>query len=412
MYDLAIIGAGAAGIACAKQAVKSGLKTIIIEKNRDSLGGICLNRGCIPTKLALNYSKKGKSWEDVLSRRKEVVESVKNPLLSYLRQKGVEIIWGNVCLVDKNSIQIGADTIEAKNTIIASGSSSKKLFNHPKVVLAEELFHFPSLPEKFLIVGGGYIGIEFASMLHNFGKYVCVVEKEEQILLSFDYHFANRLRVILETKGIKINTGKTISDYNLDDFDMIIMATGREPNIEGLNLKGVGIDLEAEGWITTDKFMRTSVKNIYACGDITGKRMLAYVAEYQAEVCLNNITGNSQEEDYSGIPESVFSMPQAAKVGMLEGQAKQQGIKHRVIKSNFLRFSSAAVYDDNDGFLQVVAGEDDAIIGAGIISNHAAELISLFSLCIKNKLSLADLKKCVFVHPTLSEIIPLLLKAY
>lgn len=412
MYDIAIIGAGPAGIVCAKAAVHKGFKTVLIERENTSIGGTCLNKGCIPTKLAMEYIQKGASWQEILVRKSEVLEKIKNPLLSYLTHKGLEILWGNGSFIDKNSLEVGKDRIEAKYIIIAGGSSPKKLLNYPKAVLAEGLFNMDTLPQKVLIMGAGYIGIEFASLLNSLGKEVCVVEKEEQILLSFDYRMSNRLRVLLETKGIKINTGKTISDYDLDKFDMIILATGREPDISSLNLEAAGITLEKSGWIKTDKFMRTNINNIYACGDITGKKMLAYIAEYQADICIKHILGHNEEEDYSGIPEAVFSLPQMAKVGILESEAKEKGINYRIIKSNFLKFSSAVVYDDTDGFIQLIIGEGDMIIGASVISKHAAEFISILSLCVRNKLTLGSLKKCSFIHPTLSEISALVLKEY
>ncbi|MCP4652470.1 MAG: NAD(P)/FAD-dependent oxidoreductase [Candidatus Omnitrophica bacterium] len=414
MYDLAIIGGGAGGIACAKRAVKAGLKTILFEKDRDNFGGTCLNRGCIPTKFFLNSAKLHKAWEDVYQGKNDVVDGIKMPLISFLENKGLDIVWGDVYLVDKNTLSIDGNTFHAKTVVVATGSSPREVFRHDKLVCAEDLFSLQTLPDKFLIVGGGYIGIEVASLLNGLGKEVVVVEKEDRILPAFDQRVSNRLRIILETKGISVNTGKTISDYNLDEFDLIVLAVGREPNIKTLGLDKVGVNLNNNGWIKTNKQMRTNIDNIYACGDVTGKVLLAYAAEYQAEICIKNITrgiiGNFSEEDYFALPLCVFSLPQLARVGITEAQAKKSNLKHRVIRSNFLKFSSAYVYNDNDGFIQVIVDEEDTIIGAVIISNLAAELINIFSLCVKNKLTLENLKGCVFVHPTLSEIIPLILK--
>jgi dihydrolipoamide dehydrogenase len=190
----------------------------------------------------------------------------------------------------------------------------------------------------------------------------------------------------------------------------VIVSVGRTPNTKNLGIVKIGLSVNSAGWIKTDKYMRTNLKNIYACGDITGKKLLAYVAEAQAEVCVNNILKKKMEEDYCGIADCVFSLPQIARVGISEEEAKNKNIKHKVIRSNFLKFSSSYVYSDSGGFIQVIVNKRDRIIGASVISNAASELISIFSLVIKNKLKAKDLKKSFFIHPTLSEIIPLFLR--
>jgi len=407
MYDLAIIGAGAAGIACAKAAVREGLKTALIEKDEASCGGTCVNRGCIPAKFFLNSLKSRKTWEDSFKEKEETIKNIKAPLLVFLKKQGVELIWGEASFIDKNSLKVGDKTIEAKNIVIACGSCAKVVSRHPKVIT--DIFSYKQLPGKILIVGAGYIGIELASLLKGLGKDVLVVEKEKRILPNFDGYLAGRLQSVLSRKGIKIDTGKDLIEYNLDDYDLVVSAVGRQPNTQNLNAKRIGLILDSSGWIKTDERMRTNIKNIYACGDITGKKLLAYTAEYQGRLCVSNIKGAGAKEDYTGVAECVFSIPAAASVGLLEDKAKEKNLKYRVIKSNFLKFSSAHVYGDKDGFMEVLVDHKDKIIGAGIISQSAGELISIFSLCIKNNLKLGDLKKCLFIHPTLSEIIPLLL---
>ena len=408
MYDVAIIGAGAAGIACSKSAMENGLNTVLIEINKSAFGGTCLNKGCIPTKFLLNSSKKQKTWKDSFIEKNEIVEKIKEPLFKFLESKGVDIILDKCSFLDNKTLDVGGKEVKAKNIIIATGSLPKTIINHPKIIFADDIFTYPLLPDKILIIGAGAIGIEFASMLTNFGKTVTVVEKEKIILPTFDSYFSKRLRMVLQNKGIRIETGKSVSDLDLNDFDMVISAVGRISNIEGLKIENSGVLCDESGWIKTDKLMKTNRDNIYACGDITGKKLLAYTAEYQARICIDNIKGKNREEDYNGLAECVFSVPQMAKVGILEEEAKAKNIKYRAIKSNFLKFSSAYVYDDTDGFIEIILDENDYIIGAGIISNLAGELISLFSLSINNNLKLADIKKCLFIHPTLSEIIPLL----
>ena len=409
MYDLAIIGAGAAGITCAKEALMAGLRAVLIEEEKEALGGTCLNKGCIPTKFFLKSSQANKSWLDTFKGSREIIKKIKSALYLSLEKQGLSIVWGRARFLDKNSLAVADTLIKAKNIIIAVGSSPKSIGS--KAVFAEEIFSKQVLGDKILIVGAGYIGIEIASLLQSFGKSVYLVEKEEQILPSFDSYFAQRLRVILERKGISIETGKDVRDSNLGDFDLVISATGRGSRLEGLGIEAVGLAKSPGGWLKTDEYLTTNIKNIYACGDITGKKLLAYAADYQAGICIDNIKGKKRKEDYCGFSECVFSLPSLSKVGVLEEEAKLKGIKYSVIKSNFLKFSSAYVYGDTDGFIEVLIDKKKRIIGAGIISQAAGELISIFSLCIKNNLRVDDLKKCVFVHPTLSEIIPKLLNS-
>jgi len=410
MYEVAIIGTGAAGIACAKEALSFGLKTALIEESRESLGGTCINRGCIPTKFFLKSSDTSETWLDSFSRSREVIKKIKTPLIPFLEKGGLNLLWGKARFLDRNSLNIAGTPINAKKIIIATGSSPRAIISNPKVIFAEDLFSKPTIGDKILIIGGGYIGLEVASILRNFGKDVSLIEKEEQILPSFDSYLTARLRVILERKGIKIETGKDAKNCNLDNFDLVISAVGRVPNLEGLDTEAINLAKSPGGWIKTDKYLRTNLKSVYACGDVTGKKLLAYVAEYQAHICINNIKGKKRREEYKGLSECVFSSPSVAKVGILEEEAKLKGIKYEVIKSNFMKFSSSYVYGDTDGFIEILIDKRKRIIGAGIISQAAGELISILSLCIKNNLKVDDLKRCVFIHPTLSEIIPQLLK--
>ncbi|MCK4912212.1 MAG: NAD(P)/FAD-dependent oxidoreductase [Candidatus Omnitrophica bacterium] len=409
MHEVAIIGAGAAGIACAKEALKRGLKTLLIEESKESLGGTCINRGCIPTKFFLKYSHTSGTWLDSFKGSQEIIKKIKAPIIPFLEKQGLNFLWGKARFLGKNSLDVAGVSVKAKNIIIATGSSPRTIINNSKVIFADDLFSKDIIGDKILIIGAGYIGLEVASILSNFGKDIKLIEKEDRILSSFDSYLAARLRVILERKGIKIEIDRNIKDYNLGDFDLIISAVGRVPNLESLDIEALRLAKNPGGWIRTDSFLRTSLKGVYACGDVTGKKLLAYVAEYQAQLCINNISGKKQREDYKGLGECVFSSPAVAKVGILEDEAKNKGIKYEVVKSNFMKFSSSYVYGDADGFIKIIIDKRKRIIGAGIISQAAGELINILSLCIKNNLTVNDLRKCAFIHPTLSEIIPQLL---
>ncbi|MBU2044560.1 MAG: NAD(P)/FAD-dependent oxidoreductase [Candidatus Omnitrophica bacterium] len=408
MYDLAIIGAGPAGIAAARAARSAGLKTVLFERSQDSFGGTCLNRGCIPTKFLLHNSKSGQSWSQLKAQLKETIGKIKSPLIDSLKKNGLDIVFGQVVFQDKNTLDCKGSKFSAKNIIIASGSVPKNIFKSGSVVLAEEIFSRPDLADQVLIVGAGYIGIELASLLNSLGKRVRLIEKEDDILLGFDSQLTRRLRVILEKRGIVIETGVDSAKFDFDRFGLVVSATGRTANLDSLNIENSQVSIDKQGWIRTDEYLRSSQGHIYACGDVTGKKLLAYVAEYQGNLCVKNITGKNIREDYFGLPEAVFSKPQIARVGLLEKEAEARGIKITIIKSNFLRFSSSYVYGDTDGYIKVLVDQQGKIIGAGIISETAAELINTVSLAIKNGLKLDDLKQSLFIHPTISEIIPLL----
>ena len=409
VYDLAVIGAGAGGIACAKSAVKSGLKTVLISSDDRSFGGTCINKGCIPTKFFLNQAKRGKSWEEIFSEKNILIAKIKDPVIKFFTAKGVDIVYGNASFLDKDTVLVNDVQIKAKDFIIATGSIPRPMLDVGNAIAAEGIFNLPSIGKKILVIGAGYIGMEIAALLNRLGHDVSVVEKEDRVLSGFDARLANRFRIIQETKGVKVTTAVDFNLINFIDFDLVISAIGRMPDYDKLNLNNIGIKLDERGWIMTDKHMRTSVDNIYACGDVTGKKMLAYTAEHQAAICVKNISRHVveplAEENYHALSYCVFSIPQIAHCGVTEQQAKDKNIKYRVIKTNFLKFSSAYVYDDTDGYLQVLIDDQGVLIGADIISNSAGELISVLAVAINGKLTIKQLKECLLVHPTLSEII-------
>ncbi|MDD3295955.1 MAG: NAD(P)/FAD-dependent oxidoreductase [Candidatus Omnitrophica bacterium] len=406
MYDLAIIGAGAAGIESAKAALAGGLKVLLVEQSQASFGGTCLNQGCIPAKFFLNSVKSNQTWDKIFPRQSEIITSIKEPLVKSLQAGGLDIVWGKAKFFSPKVLDVEGIKYEAANVIVASGSLPREVLKHPKAIFAQDLFSRKEIPESFLIIGAGYIGIEFASLLKGLNKKVHVIEKEEAILPSFDSLLVKRLRAILNRQGITIETCKDFSQCGMDGFDMAVIAAGRCPNTTSLGLEEAGIEVDSRGWVKTNSSLETNVAGVYACGDVTGKKMLAYTAQRQAGICVNNILGLKKKEDYKGVPECVFSVPSMAQVGVLPQDAAKLNIKHQIFKSNFLKFSSAYVQEDKDGFIEIVADTKGKIIGAGIISKAAAELISLLSLCVLNEIDVKKLRSSLFIHPTLSEIIP------
>ncbi len=413
MYDLAIIGAGAAGLEAAKTALENGLKTVIVEKDYKSWGGICLNKGCIPFKFSLHLAQKTKDFSYISREKDYVVEKIKKTSWESFRKKGLEIRWGEAVFVDEKTIDVEGSKIQAKYVIIACGSYPRKIdIKGENIFFAEEAFSSLQKDDvNILIIGGGSIGLELASFLNCLNKKVTVIEKEDSILPFLDKDISQRLKVILTRGGIRIDVSAKMENYDLSSFDKIFICVGRMPATQGLNLEGVGIEL-ASSRIKINSYLQTNIGNIYACGDVCAKKLYAYLAQYQAQLAVKNILGAKLKPDYRGIPEAVFSLPQVAWVGLKEEEAKEKEIKYEKIISHFSPFSSSYVYQDNEGFIKVLIDKKDRIIGASIISCNASELISIFSLAIKEEIKRKNIGDLVLIHPTISEIIPSLMKIF
>ncbi len=407
MYEILIIGAGAAGIEAAKHAAGAGKKTALIDLNEQAFGGTCLNRGCIPTKLYLYKGLKEKDPSRIFAHKNAVVASLKKAALSFLQKQGVDLIWGNASFSDEHTVSVGSEKIRADHIIVATGSAPRDCLgiDAEKIIFAEHLFSLEHLPERFLIVGAGAIGLEFASLLNNLGKKVTVIEKELRILPGFEEMTAQRMKSLLNRSGITIETSAIADNRGFADVDLVLLAAGRRPETTRLNLDEAGIHTDPDGRIIVDETCRTNRAHIYACGDVSARKMYAYIGEYQARVCVDTICGKPAACSFRGIPEGVFTIPQVAQVGLTETDAKKEGIECRVLKTHFAPYSAAVVYDDTAGYLKVLVDSDDRIRGASIISGEACDLISHFAFAIRNNLTRKALAESIFIHPARSEIL-------
>lgn len=424
-YDLAIIGGGWAGFNAAIRARELGLKTALIE-NRE-VGGTCLNRGCIPTKALIqsakifSLSKKAKtfgvnltdaqvSFVEMQARKDKVVGQLRQGMEFIL--KGVDVLRGCARILDPNTIDLGEKKITAKFILIATGSKPIELkaikFDGKKIISSDDILNLKEIPKSLLIIGGGVIGCEFASLFSAFGTQVSIAEKMPQLLPGEDKEVARKLENCFKKKGIKTQTNTDATTVNFNDYELVLLSIGRAPQIENLGLENIGVNLE-RGRITVDNFLRTNIPNIFAAGDCTGKVLLAHFAAYQGRIAAENIASgeaNFKEAPPKNIPGCIFTDPEIASVGMNEDSAKAQGIEIEIRKFDFTASGMARILDEADGFIKITCDKKTGqILGASIIGPKATELIGVLTLPVQLGLKAAQLHDIVLAHPTLSECI-------
>ena len=406
--DLIIIGAGPGGYRAAEYAAKQGLKVVIFEGAE--VGGTCLNVGCIPTKTYVHSA----TFDEARQRMAQVVPQ--------LRQ-GVEGILShpNIALVHEKGVFVNVHAVgdyTAKNIIIATGSETKWLpikgTDDPRVVDSTGLLSLDTLPKRLAIIGAGVIGMEFASVFNRFGSEVTVIEYLKECLPALDSDIAKRLRKTLEKRGITFKMKTAVENIADIDADVILMATGRKPRTEGLNLEAAGIEVDKRGAIEVDEYYQVMShstlhtphsSNIYAIGDVNGKQMLAHAAEMQAVRAVNHIIGKHDAIDFSIMPAAIFTEPEAACVGPTEDQLKEQGIAYECKKSFWRANGKALAMNETDGLLKLFVSPDGLILGCHAYGAHSADIVQEVSVLMCKHTNISELADMVHIHPTLSEIL-------
>ena len=397
--DLIIIGAGPGGYRAAEYAAKQGLKVVIFEG--DNVGGTCLNVGCIPTKTYVHSS----TFAEARERMAQVVPQLR---------AGVEGILShpNITLVREKGVFVDANTVgdyTAKNIIIATGSETKLIpvsgLDDPRVVDSTGVLNLDTLPKRLCIIGAGVIGMEFASVFSRFGSEVTVIEFLKECLPALDSDIAKRLRKYLEKRGITFKMRTAVENIADIDADVILMATGRKPRVQA-DFANAGFEYDERKGITVDENYETTVKGIYAIGDVNGRQMLAHAAEMQAVRAVNHILGNSDGIRFDIMPAAIFTSPEAACVGPTEDQLKAQGIDF-VCKKSFWRANGKALaMNESEGLLKLfVAPSDGKILGCHAYGAHAADIIQEVSVLMYKDTTIHELADMVHIHPTLSEIL-------
>jgi dihydrolipoamide dehydrogenase len=418
-YDLVIIGSGPAGHTAALEAAKRKYKTALIEKDPDMTGGVCLNEGCIPLKGLLHFSAYSKNYDEILERVMSKVSGLRQGLLGRLKNAGVEIIKGAAKFASRNEVDVAGKKIKGKYFLIAAGSSPKRLFEKG-AFSTDKIFSLDRVPGSALIIGGGVIGCEYASLLSNLGTSVTIIEFLNGILCGEDEEAVRLLAREFKKKKISIMTGSNVLEINGHDvrirsgeneitgkYDMIFEATGRVPRTAGLGLDAAGVETDAKGFIVTNEYMQTSNHAIYAAGDCVNTPMLAYTASKEAETAIAHLsTEECKAIDYQNMPKLIFSRPQLGSVGLSEARAVERAVNIKIYKYFFKAVGKAVIEGKDAGFIKIVADADkQEIVGAVMVGEEIEGAINELSIIINNKIKIEDVKKCMHIHPSYSEII-------
>ena len=414
--DLIIIGAGPGGYRAAEYAAKQGLKVVIFEGSE--VGGTCLNVGCIPTKTYVHSA----TFAEARERMSQVVPQLRQGVETILSHPNITLVKETGKFIDANSI----NEFTAPHIIIATGSETKWLpikgKDNPQVVDSTGLLQLDTLPKRLAIIGAGVIGMEFASVFHRFGSEVTVIEYLKECLPALDSDIAKRLRKYLERprvgdgtsgmkQGITFKMKTAVEDISEIDADVILMATGRKPRTEGLNLEAAAITLTSNGAIPVDEnyevisHLSPLSTHLYAIGDVNGKQMLAHAAEMQAVRAVNHILGKKDNIRFDIMPAAIFTEPEAACVGPTEDQLKAQGIAYTCKKSFWRANGKALAMNATEGMLKLFVSPTDEILGCHAYGAHAADIVQEVSVLMWKHTTLSELADMVHIHPTLSEIL-------
>ncbi|MDZ8184076.1 MAG: glutathione-disulfide reductase [Nostoc sp. ChiSLP02] len=438
-YNLFVIGAGPGGLAAAKKAASYGVRVAIAEQ--EAFGGTCVNRGCVPKKLivyAADFALQNKmahtyGWSDcptyfdwtlfIKSVHKHL-DSINEFYSQQLHKAGVEIISQRASFIDAHTISVGDRKVTADKILIAVGGKPLKP-NIPGVeyaITSREMFQLPYLPKRLTIIGGGYIGIEFASMMHAFGCQVTVIEKEKMILSGFDNDIRSNVQKALSKRGIRLFTNTSVQKIKYSEeclllsinsesreivaADTILVATGYAPNTKNLGLENAGVEASEHGAIKVDEQSRTNQENIFAVGDCTSRIQLSPVAKAEGIAFANTVFGNQpQKLNYDYVPTAVFCRPEVASIGLTEAKAREKFGES--VKSYYTQFQPLfyqLTEQDKQGTIKlVVNGDSEEVLGAHMVGENAADIIQSLGIAIRKGITKQELDETIGIHPTVGE---------
>ena len=448
-FQAVVIGGGPGGYVCAIRLAQLGLKTACIE-SRGSLGGTCLNVGCIPSKSLLNLSEEFQKVKNLSNKGIEIGDVKLNlPKMMKSKDKAVTVLTKGVeFLLKKNKVSYfkGTGSFKSKNEVLIKDDKNKEIvlqtekiiiatgslpvslpgveFDEKVIVSSTGALKLEQVPKKMVVVGGGYIGLEMGSVWSRLGSEVHVVEFLDHITPGMDKEISNEFMKILKKQGMKFHMQHKVEsikknksgavvltsdkDGNKKDFecDIVLISVGRKPNTNGLNLEKIGIELDEKKRVKTKENFQTNLDNVYAIGDVIVGPMLAHKAEDEGIAVAENIAGQSGHVNYDTIPGVVYTTPEVASIGKTEEQLKEKNIKYKIGKFSFMANSRAKAIDDAEGFVKILADEKtDKVLGAHLIGPHAGELIAEIGIAMEFGASSEDIARTCHAHPTFSEAV-------
>jgi len=441
-YDLLVIGSGPGGYVAAIKAAQNDLKVGIIEK--DAIGGVCLNWGCIPTKSLLKSAKIYQeflnakdygidvedlssikpNWDAILKRKDRIVRRLTGGVKMLLKKNNIDIFMGEGKIIKPDTVLVNDEEIKTQNIIIATGASPilppitglDKAYDSGILLTSKGMLDNKSIPKKLVIIGGGVIGIEFATIFNTFGTEVTIIERENKILLNVDNEIRDAYIKTLKKAKIKVLTSSTVIKidnenvvYKDDDdkelsiaTEKILLSVGMKANLDSFS--EIKLDLENK-FIKVNEQMQTSQENIYAIGDVTGKTMLAHVASHQGMVAVMDILGKKEKINYNQIPAVIYSFPEIAQIGMTEEIAKENNIEYSTSVFPLQANGKAMTANETNGFIKLISSKPyNEIIGVHILADNASDLISEALMVMKLEGTADEIAKAIHPHPTISEI--------
>jgi len=445
-FDIAVIGGGPGGYVAALRGAQLKKKVVLIEK--ESLGGTCMNHGCIPAKFLLHQTKLYKetkenktldgpldslkcNWRRVQKQKADVVERFVRGIEFLLKKNGIHIVKGQAELLNEKKIEIKSEEERhihyAEKVILATGSRPSELpFLRPngkEIITSREALELFDVPQDMIVIGAGAIGLEMGVVFQRLGCQVNVLEILPNILPGNDHEMVTRLERVLRLQGLKIHTrmeiqhisieqGKvTLKGINLKDntpfafeTQKVLLAVGRIPNSEGFEKLSPGF-IDKKGFVKVNSYLETGMSDVFAIGDLIGGKLLAHKASHEGIIAAENACGHKREVAYKALPMAVYSEPEYASVGMTQHQALDRGIKIQIGVFPLQANGRAITMGKPEGMAKIIADEDDIVIGAHILAPNASELLSEITLCIDKGLRLQDVSSLYHIHPTLSEAV-------
>ena len=421
-YQLIVVGGGPGGYTAAFRAAELGMTVAIVDDN--DLGGVCLNWGCIPTKSLLKNAevfelindassygieigKPKVHFDKIIDKTIQARKRLSKGLHFQVRKLGVDFFPGFASFINQNTIEVNGNTLHGDTFIIATGSKAKHLqsldHSSKNIMTAKDIFNLKKLPKSMTIIGAGAIGVEFAYFFNAFGTSITLLEAQENILPNEDIEVSQWMHKVLKRKKIDIQTNTLATEIN-DEY--VLVSIGVEGNSKGFGLNKIGIEIGPNQHIKVDKDGKTNIDNIYAVGDVVGPPWLAHVSSTEGLYVVEHISKlNPKKIDYNCIPACTYSKPEIGSIGLSQEMLDKDGIDYKVVKSFFNANGKAVASSSTEGFIKILVSKDNYVLGAHIIGSNATEMISEFSLAMRNKLSVENILDSIHPHPTFSEAI-------